>query len=97
MAQGKSATKLIAMLRVWYPDIPDGHWEIHRVRAGHHQRSAGAFSFFLMWDGPKTEESMRFNNWIGSQYPVWQILKYGIDGISPSQGDAHINPKLPEQ
>lgn len=85
--------KLVKQIQQFYPELPDGPWEIRRTYAGHHQRSNGAFSFFLSWTGNrKNVIAMEFSDAIGSQWPASYIVKHGIESVTSRYGDLHINP-----
>lgn len=93
----KRADRLVKMIQEHGLDIPSGKWEIRRVYAGRHQRSAGAYSFFLSWRGEiDNYQAMGWSDFIGSQFSASYIIKHGIESISMSGCDNHINPKVPE-
>lgn len=62
-----------APAHVW-PDGPPADLEIRRIRAGRHQRSAGAWSWHL-WSG-----SAPLPYDVGSQFAARECVRMGIDG-----------------
>jgi len=58
---------------------PDENYRISRVRAGHHQRSAGAWSWSLMWDiSIAPIPSGDACGQIGSRWPASDCVKQGV-------------------
>ena len=86
--------RVIKDLQRHLPAFPDGPWEIKRTWAGHHQKSAGAFSFYFVWKGdPKHETGPLYSNAIGSRFSMRDLDAYKIGGVGMSGGDAHIYPR----
>lgn len=58
---------------------PDENYRIARIYAGHHQRSAGAWSWSLMWDHSKGQSpSLEASGYLGSRWPASECAKPGV-------------------
>lgn len=53
---------------------PDSDYRIRRVRAGHHQRSAGAWSWMLWWEGTGERPLLSYGD-LGSRWPASICIK----------------------
>lgn len=62
-----------APAHVW-PNGPPDDLEIRRIRAGRHQRSAGAWSWFL-WS---PSAPLAFD--VGSKWPATECVRMGVEG-----------------
>lgn len=88
MTKAQRLEKLLALLRhheIEWP-LPVAQTRIDRIYAGHHQRSAGAWSWRLWFVTDVTKPTPQFPS-VGSQWTVAEILKAGPAGtvkyISP--------------
>lgn len=90
--------KVLKLLRANGFDLPivddDEHYRVRRVYAGCHQRSAGAWSWSLDWSKEKdpTKDRPPGLSGIGSQWPVGELFKGGIDIHTDRFGDTHLHP-----
>lgn len=83
---GASVARLVDGLRAGGLDVPEG-FRFRRTRAGSWQRSAGAWSWEISWNRAGNVGT------IGSQYPVSELLRYGLDVDMDTFGRAHLYPK----
>ena len=81
----RTCAGILKLLREQGVDMPgpDHHYRISRTRAGHWQRSAGAWSWALDWksDDPRDPNKGRpyqAYQSIGSQWPASQCAKGGF-------------------
>lgn len=59
-------------------DVPGDreHWSIRRTYAGVHQKSAGAWTWALHWNGPRDHyEAQAYSGQVGSQWPASVCVK----------------------
>ena len=68
----RNARVLVSIFRSIGFDLPPGRYSIRRTRAGRHQRSAGAWSWWL--------DSSDIGNPPGSAYPVSEVVSAAKDG-----------------
>jgi len=70
---GVKVNRLVGLLRSEHGvDIGPGY-QFRRIRAGHWQRSAGAWSWHLQW-----KDEQGGHREIGSQWPVSYLLRSGM-------------------
>lgn len=80
----KTCAAILTKLRAEGIELPgpDHHYRIHRVHAGHHQRSAGAWSWSLDWRSDNDDNTGRpanTYNEIGSRWSAAECIKHDCE------------------
>lgn len=72
---------------------PDANWRIKRTNAGHHQRSAGAWTWYLDWEGPIDDPEIRhYTGVVGGFWPASLCVQPGHTVDADSFGNIVIDP-----
>jgi hypothetical protein len=71
---------------------PDSDYRIRRVHAGHHQRSAGAWSWMLWWEGTGERPLLSYGD-LGSRWPASACMKEECDVHRNGLGHNELVPR----
>lgn len=88
----RTVRKLFDLLKSSGYQIPGtaDDWKIRRTYAGRHQRSVGAWSWYLEWVG-----DIKHGSWsgaIGGYWPAKQCAKNGASVTTEFNGSISIDP-----
>lgn len=91
-------TKTCAAILKIYRDVgydlpgPDENYRIRRVYAGHHQKSAGAWSWMLWWEGEGDRPLLSFGD-MGSRWPAAECIKQPCEVYANGLGHFELIPQ----
>lgn len=75
---------------------PDSAYRIRRVRAGHHQRSAGAWSWMLWWEGTGERPLLSYGD-LGSRWAASVCAKEECEVYRNGLGHNELIPKATQR